>query len=130
MAEHTSDEHERLIELYGVCTTCAVGHARQQLARQDAGVHSGKADDAWKKRARRTILEVSADCDPRSGFTTDDVWNVLPRVNEPRVLGTIMRELAEGGFIVRTDTTRASTRPENHGRPVRVWQPAAGRLTL
>lgn len=128
MSEHSPEEHDRLIALYGVCTVCSVGHARQQLARQDAGIVGGKATDAWKNKARRVIVEVADACDPSIGFTTDDVWALLPAVDEPRVLGLLMRELAESGRIVRTETTRPSTHHANHGRPVRVWQPAAGRL--
>lgn len=128
MTEHSPSEHDQLIGLYGLCTVCAVPHARQVLARQDARIVTGKATDAWKAKARRAILDCAAECDPREGFTTDDVWLRVTPVDEPRVMGGLMREAEQSGRIVRTDTTRPSKHPLNHSRPVRVWVPAAGRL--
>lgn len=124
---HTSAEHDRLIALFGVCTTCAVPHARQQIIRQEAGVAGGVVTDAWKKLVRRVIVEVA---DELGTFTTDDIWARVPPVNEPRAMGGLMKEIADSGRIVRTDVTRPSKHHANHSRPVRVWEAAAARLPV
>lgn len=124
---HTSADHDRSVELYGVCTTCAVPHARQQVIRKDANVMGGVVTDAWKNKVRRIIVECA---DELGTFTTDDVWARVPAVNEPRVMGQLMKEIAMSGRIVRTDVTRPSKHHANHSRPVRVWEASAARLPV
>lgn len=128
-SQHSPAEHDRLIALFGLCTTCAVGHAQEQIVAREAAIDraAAAASPEWLRKARRAVLDVASELDE---FTTDDVWLRLPTVREPRALGAVLRELAGEGLIVRTDRTRPSDQPANHRRPVRVWQPAAARLLV
>lgn len=80
------------------------------------------ADIDWKQSAELAVANAAR----RGLFTTDDVWAVLDAgtasTHEPRALGAIMRRMAKDGFITATDEWRVSSRPECHGRHVRVWR--------
>lgn len=87
----------------------------------DAGVRSlglpRKA--AWEYKAEAAVLTVAK---RQRYFTTDDVWKHVEKPDEPRWLGHIMRSLKRRGYIKPTQITRKSNQPDNHGRPVRVWE--------
>lgn len=127
---HSPAEHQHLLAVYGVCTVCAAEEATVRILAREA--HHERvvlaASPAWLAKARKTVIELAAEMP--DGFTTDDVWERVPMVAEPRVLGTVLRALADDGRIIRSDETRISRRPANHARPVRVWTAAAARLAL
>ena len=79
------------------------------------------ANPDWKDEAERVIDTLAA---TRQHFTTDDVWQRLGHVSthEPRALGALMKRAASRGVIRATDGWATSTRPECHGRPIRVWR--------
>lgn len=81
------------------------------------------ANPDWKDEAERVIDLLAATCQQ---FTTDDVWQRLGHVSthEPRALGALMKRAASRGVIRATDGWATSTRPECHGRPIRVWRSA------
>lgn len=62
------------------------------------------------------------------GFTTDAVWEVLDasgiKTHEPRALGAVMKQLADGGYITKTGAYVDSLRPECHCRPIPIWKKA------
>jgi hypothetical protein len=59
-------------------------------------------------------------------FTTDDVWLALgdtaEKLDEPRVLGAVIRTLVLKDKIRPTGLYRNSRRPACHSRPVKVWR--------
>lgn len=79
------------------------------------------ADTQWLAQADAIVFRFAAGARP---FTTDDVWAELTRTgvttHEPRALGAVLRRFSKVGTIVPIGY-RPSTRPECHGRPVRVW---------
>ena len=79
------------------------------------------ANPDWKDEAERVIDLLAA---TRQHFTTDDVWQRLGHVSthEPRAMGALMKRAANRGVIRATDGWATSTRPECHGRPIRVWR--------
>ena len=81
------------------------------------------ADPDWKDEAERVIDLLAS---TRQQFTTDDVWQRLGHVSthEPRAMGALMKRAASRGVIRATDGWATSTRPECHGRPIRVWRSA------
>lgn len=61
-----------------------------------------------------------------SEFTTDWVWlRVQEYPKERRMMGVAMKAAQALGYIFPTNEYRPSTRPECHGRPVRVWRSRA-----
>lgn len=80
------------------------------------------ADPDWYQAAVSAVVMCSEIGVP---FTADDVWARIPshlRTKEPRALGSVMRALAERGVIEATGGWRESSRPQAHGRPMRVWR--------
>lgn len=62
----------------------------------------------------------------RRELTTDPVWYVLedwgePKPPEPRALGPIMKSAVAWGWIVPTEKTWRSVRPDCHRRWLRVY---------
>jgi len=118
MSEH---DHDELVELYGICTVCARATAAENVARRDphlARVLAAAPAD-WKDKARKAIRGIAASMDE---FTTDDVWLIIPTVEEPRALGPLMLEAERAGLIYSTDRTKVSTNPRNHARRVTIWR--------
>ncbi len=115
----TVHDHEAEVEQFGECITCATptGPPRSALTEALEAVEEN-ADPEWLERARAVVLALAA---KRSDFTTDEVWLHLPPAREPRALGAVMRQVADEGRIIKTETHRPSTRPECHSRPVAVW---------
>lgn len=81
------------------------------------------ADELWKQQAQDVIHALALSEDQ---FTTDDVWamlsNTTAQTHEPRALGALMRRAADKGWIRPTAMYAPTTRPEAHGRPIRIWQ--------
>lgn len=122
--------HDEQVAMFGVCPVCARADIRAERAARDAairgaGVAAEGTDPEWVRRARKAIRDLAAD---RDTFTTDDVWERVPRTGEPRALGALMVEAADEGVIVRTDDTIPSRLPARHSRPVRVWASAQQHL--
>ena len=74
----------------------------------------------WQKRALNAVRYIAS---VRAEFTTDAVWHILGETpKEPRQLGPVMSAAARERVCVATDRTHISTRPENHRRPLTVWE--------
>lgn len=77
------------------------------------------ADSEWLKQARIHVLMVA---DRKGVFTADDVWDSgLPRVREPRALGTVMVALCREDKIHPTGTYVNTRRASRHHAPIREW---------
>lgn len=77
------------------------------------------ADLEWKVAAMTAVRQLARE---RQEFTTDDVWERIPRVREPRALGAVMQKAARAGTIEKTDRVAESARPEAHANPKAVWR--------
>jgi len=59
---------------------------------------------------------------PGSLFTTDDLWQHLPRVSEPRIMGAVMTKGEKLGLIRKVENEHTPTRRiAAHARPLQVW---------
>lgn len=116
----TGHDHDAEVEQYGECITCqtATDAARRSALDEALERVEENADPEWLERARAVVLALAA---KRRDFTTDEIWPHLPPAREPRALGAVMRQLADEGRIIKTETHRPSVRPECHSRPVAVW---------
>jgi hypothetical protein len=94
----------------------------EAIARVDA-----HADDDWATAARRAVGWLAL---TQYTFTTDDVWHALEgrteATHEPRALGAVMKRVASLGYCEPTEQWQQSSRPDCHGRPVRVWRSLFG----
>ena len=54
-------------------------------------------------------------------FTTDDIWETIPKPAEPRALGAVLTMMRKDGLISPRGW-RESTDPTCHARPKRVWE--------
>lgn len=120
-------DHAGQVARLGECITCATGApaaGTSTRAEALAAVYHGAPDD-WLRQAQAVVRDLAAAGAP---FTTDDVWQRLPPPPEPRAIGAVVLWAAQGGLIVNTHRTKASTRRECHGRPVTVWAPSTTRL--
>jgi hypothetical protein len=82
--------------------------------------HEAERDQAWLAAAIPVVDELAAHMPE---ITTDEVWSALtmpPR--EPRQLGALMRACRRRGLIEPTEEHRASKRPINNRRLLRVWR--------
>lgn len=80
------------------------------------------ADPDWLSSALVAARQVCVD---RAEFTTDHIWERLANVeapHEPRAIGAVMRRVKKNEWARPTDRTRPSSMPQNHKRPVRIWQ--------
>jgi hypothetical protein len=122
----------------------------EQLARQRAGATAQAAaaraintamananPHAYRSLALAFAAVVTLATHGRVGpgrrmFTTEDVWaywrehtdpNVASFLHEPRALGGLFKIASERHMIRATGRYVPGTRPEAHGRPVRLWHP-------
>lgn len=102
------------------------GKRRRDEAIQRVGEN---ASVSWKDAAREAVNLI---CRSGHPFTTDEVWQVLkdnfpgiPKPREPRAIGAIMSSAARRGLIRPTGEMTPSLRPEDHRRPVTVWEPVS-----
>lgn len=96
----------------------------QALADDAIAAAEEHADKIWLAQAALAIRVCTGI--HREGFTTDQVWVQLADLNadtphEPRAMGAAVRAAIKSGLIRATGEWRPSSRPESHGRPVRVW---------
>jgi len=76
---------------------------------------------AWRGRALITIYQLAR---RRQPFTADDVRREMKRdsPDEPATLGGVFLLAVKLRYIELTGAYVKSTRPECHGRPMRVWR--------
>lgn len=95
----------------------------QQLNEEALARVEANADESWKQTASLVVYLVARQ---NEYLTSDDVWHGLEgatvSTHEPRAMGAILKRAAKDGIIAATDDWRVSSRPECHGRPVRVWR--------
>jgi hypothetical protein len=84
---------------------------------RDAATIERDAD--WMREAVAIITEIA---ETRQYLTSDDVWALAEtEPSESRMMGNALVRAQHAGVISPTPEHRPSRRPENHGRPVRVW---------
>ncbi len=96
-------------------------------AERDAAIErTTESNDRWLAATASTIYSLSFSLDE---LTTDDVWRLLdsrgvetPPGFDPKAMGAAMQAAARKGWIVRTDRTRPTERPEAHRSPKRIWR--------
>ena len=84
------------------------------------------ADPSWMNHAWAALMMVCR-LDGLAVITSDEVWGRLaewhaPEPHEPRAMGSIMRRAVGEGLLRPTSTFRPSAMPQNHRRPVRVYE--------
>ena len=82
------------------------------------------ADPVWRAEAMRAIYVLA-----ESGmtFTTDDVYALMSdgvTTEEPRAMGSLMRNAHRDGYISPLNEWRMSSRTVAHKNPKRVWRGA------
>ena len=98
-------------------------YAAAQAAKSHAIARvEANTDEAWLANALTAVRQLA---DSGHEFTSDDVWRLVPTLDEPRALGAVMTVAARRGFIFSTGQYRPSARPICHGRPVKIWRGAA-----
>lgn len=83
----------------------------------------------WTALALTTLRLLAA---TKKAFSTDDVWlalDELPKPDDPRALGPILRQAKDERLIEKTDFTVTSQRAVCHARPVAVWRSVPLRAT-
>jgi hypothetical protein len=82
---------------------------------------SRKASTSW---IDRTVSKGMTLAQTRKEFTTDDVWVVVgdDRPPEPRLMGTVMRQLVRDKIIEKGDILRTSVRASRHRGYVANWK--------
>lgn len=99
----------------------ALARQEKQTAREYQG-----ADRDWLARGLEIVRRLAVSAGEGSLFTSDDIWARIPQgtasTREPRMLGAIMRAAQFRKIADPTAEYQRSTRPECHGRPVRVWK--------
>ncbi len=106
----------------------ATGEAAKEeaITRVEASASRAWLDQAWQAvgYAAEVARTVGSD------VTTDDVWETLslmdsaPELHEPRAMGPVMRRAVREGLLRPTSIFRPSAMPQNHRRPVRVYEVA------
>lgn len=84
------------------------------------------ADEGWKIAAQWALWDEIHEHGLGHEFTTDELHRRLEAkgvsTHEPRALGAIVRKAAKAGYIVNTERTRKTSRPQSHKRPMTVWR--------
>lgn len=96
-------------------------HEAGQLALDTVEAH---ADQQWFAAA---LLRVKAASYAADTFSSEHVWALLDvdKIGpppEPRALGAVFRRAVRDGLIEATNEWVRGTRPDSHGRPVRIWR--------
>lgn len=77
-------------------------------------------DTAWMREAVEIITGIA---ERQQYLTSDDVWALAEsEPSESRMMGNALVRAQHAGVISPTPDHRRSRRPENHGRPVRLWR--------
>lgn len=92
--------------------------AEEGIRRADA-----YADKEWKVAALEAVKAVA---NANGRFTANEVWEELAKggasTAEPRALGAIFRKARKLGWIQPTNEYLPSKIPQQHRRPIRVWE--------
>lgn len=104
------------------CTGLALPapQAQPQVRKSDRDAARREADKAWIDAAYPALVVLA---EQRGELTSDDLWAALsmpPR--ESRMIGNVFSRARNAGALEPTSRHTPSVRPENHGRPVRVWR--------
>lgn len=91
----------------------------EAISRVEANASRTWLDTAW--------AAVQYLCRHNREITSDAVWTYLaafdvPAPHEPRAMGPVMRRAVKEGLLRPTSTFRPSALPQNHRRPVRVYE--------
>ena len=81
-------------------------------------VTKGAGED-WLLKAYKVVRRVAED---HKFFTSDDVWKVLAKPEEPRALGPVMMSLERDGVIAATDIFKLSAQGTRNRAPIRLWR--------
>jgi hypothetical protein len=77
-------------------------------------------DAAWLSEAVAIITTLA---ERQQHLTSDDVWaRVKTKPHESRMMGNAFARAQHARVIARTASHQPSTRRENHGRPILIWQ--------
>jgi hypothetical protein len=77
-------------------------------------------DAAWLSEAVAIITMLA---ERHQQLTSDDVWaRMQTKPHESRTMGNAFARAQAARVIARTADHRPSTRRENHGRPILIWQ--------
>ena len=108
----------------------AKGEAAKEEAITRVEAHASRAwlDEAWWALQAERLFAISHFI---QSITTDEVWQALHRAgvhdpHEPRAMGPVMRRAVKEGLLRPTSTFRPSAMPQNHRRPVRVYEVRRG----
>jgi hypothetical protein len=108
--------------------------AKGEVAKEEAITRvEVNASRRWLDEAWWAVLTARQNTTLRflSTVTSDDVWEVLlavgtPAPHEPRAMSAVMRRAVREGLLRPTSTFRPSAMPQNHRRPVRVYEVCRG----
>jgi hypothetical protein len=81
---------------------------------------NGLSKDEWKELAYQTVCEVAK---THAELTPDDIWATgLPKPQEARALGGVMRRAKNSGVIERTLRSHPTNQHKSHRADVTVWR--------
>ena len=73
----------------------------------------------WNDRALEAVFQAALRW---SYFASDDVWRLgLEKPREPRAMGPVMMRAVKLGYCQPQDSTRISSIPGQHARPLRIY---------
>lgn len=87
--------------------------------RDDALARAEKGAGDWIGKAYKVVRAIAED---HKFFTTDDVWKVLVKPEEPRAMGPVMLSLQRDGIIAPTGHFKSTAQPSRNCAPVRLWR--------
>jgi len=106
--------------------------AKGEAAKEEAITRvEANASRRWLDAAYRALQRCSEAPWSDEGVSSDDVWMRLralemPEPHDPRAMGPVMRRAVREGLLRPTSTFRPSAMPQNHRRPVRVYEVCRG----
>lgn len=91
----------------------------EAISRVEANASRAWLDEAW--------MSLRFMCSKFREVTSDLVWidlhgRGIPDPHEPRAMGPVMRRAVAEGLLRPTSTFEPSEMPQNHRRPVRVYE--------
>lgn len=96
----------------------------EAISRVEANASRAWLDEAWLILQAERLNCIRA---AKRRMTSDDVWQGLHRAgvadpHEPRAMGVVMRRAIAEGLLAPTLIFVPSDLPQNHRRPVRVYE--------
>ena len=77
-------------------------------------------DHEWRSETGQIITMLA---ERQQHLTSDDVWaRVASKPSESRMMGNAFARAQHARVIAPTGNHQPSTRKENHGRPILIWQ--------